>query len=114
MKPALVHCEAVSRKAFFRDSTEVKMPEVDEGSGRVGPNLQALVMEKSHASGPPLGPRGTQTSAGRREAFARSGRVRVWGARGSDCASVSCFARSPFTHVLTCARTLQREVGGDT
>ena len=71
--PALVHCEAVSRKAFFRDSTEVKMPEVDVGSGRVGPNLKALVMEKSHASGPPLGPRGTQTSAGRREAFARSG-----------------------------------------
>ena len=38
----------------FRDSTEAKMPAVDVGSGRAGPNLKALVMEKSHASCPPL------------------------------------------------------------
>ena len=52
--PALVHCEAVPRNAFFRDSTEEKMPAVDVGSERAGPNLKALVMEKSHASCPPL------------------------------------------------------------
>ena len=40
--PALVHCKAVSRNAFFRDSTEAKIPAVDVGSGRAGPNLKAF------------------------------------------------------------------------
>ena len=71
--PALEHCEAVPRNVFIRDSTELKMPAVDVESERAGPNLKALVMEKSHASCPPLGPRGTQTSAGWREASAGSG-----------------------------------------
>ena len=73
--PALVHCEAVSRNAFFRDSTEAKIPEIEVGSGMTGPNLKALVMEKSHASCPPLEHRGTQTSAGRRETLAESERA---------------------------------------
>ena len=68
------------RKAFFRNSTEEKMPDVEEASGRGGPNLKALVTEKSHASGPPLGPRGTHTSAGRREVLAGSGKSGSGGA----------------------------------
>ena len=34
--------EPLSRQAFFRNSTEEKMPDVEEASERVGPNLKAL------------------------------------------------------------------------
>ena len=50
------------RKPFLR-KTSTKAA----GSDRACPRRKALVVEKSQASWPPLGPRGTQTSAGRRE-----------------------------------------------
>ena len=71
--PAWVHREAVPRNEFLRDSTEAKMLARSEGSGREEPSRRALEMEKSQASWPPLGPRGTQTSAGRREEVEGSG-----------------------------------------
>ena len=71
--PACEHCEAVSRKPLLRVSTEENTLEKAAGSGAVGPSRNALVTEKSHASGLPLGPLGTQTSAGRREEEERSG-----------------------------------------
>ena len=66
------------RNAFLRDPTEVKIPAKDAGSDAAGPKRRALEMEKSQASLLPVGPRGTQTSAGRR---VRGGvkRVRVRG-----------------------------------
>ena len=43
------------------------------GSARARPIRKVLVTEKSRATWPPLGPRGTQMSAGRREAVSGSG-----------------------------------------
>ena len=75
--PACEHCEAVSRKPLLRASTEENTLERAAGSGADGPSRKALVTEKSHASGRPLGPLGTQTSAGRREEEERSRWIRV-------------------------------------
>ena len=54
--PACEHCEAVSRKPLLRASTEENTLEKAAGSGADGPSRKALVTEKSHASGRPLGP----------------------------------------------------------
>ena len=71
--PALAHCEAVSRKPLLWVSTDENTLEKAAGSGVDGPRRKALVTEKSHASGFPLGPLGTHTSAGRREEEEGSG-----------------------------------------
>ena len=76
------------RNEFLRDSTEAKMLARAEGSEREGPSRRALEMEKSQASWPALGPRSTQTSAGRREDVEGSGgsgsgeRPSLMGSRG--------------------------------
>ena len=80
VRPAWVHLAAAWRNVFLRDSTEAKTPAMAVGSARAGPIRKALVMEESHASWPPLGPRGTQTSARRRDAVPGSRGVRVRGA----------------------------------
>ena len=70
--PSWVHWEVVLRNVFSPDSTEAKMP-AKAGSDRARPSRNAPVMEKSQTSCPPLAPRGTQTSARRREEMEGSG-----------------------------------------